>query len=314
MARGRDQRGPMERLVRLMAVLSEAGEAGEPSSKLIEVAGFAGDEAGDQLAREFRYLRNQGWQIDNIAPPGTEARWRLTVGDSRLRLSLDARQQKALQRAVLLADRADLAARLGVDDKVASPEAEARLRQPASVDGLDVAIRAVQRRALLRFRYNGRPRVVHPASVRHQNGQWYVSGREDGVVQETVDGVKHFVFARMSDLALDVPGSAEHVEPVQRMTLHPLRWPMDAPCEVTIEVMAEYVPDVVRWLQEPTRNEAPANGGSRGGAGVRRLTYTVTHRAAMRARLYLLGECVRVLGPDDFRDEMLAELAEMAGA
>jgi predicted DNA-binding transcriptional regulator YafY len=297
----------MERLVRLMAVLTEAGEAGEPSSRLIEVAGFDGDEAGDQLAREFRHLRNQGWQIDNIAPPGTEARWRLTVGDSRLRLSLDARQQKALQRAVLLSDRADLAQRLGVEHTPADPHAQAQLRQPASVDGLDLAIRAVQRRALLRFRYNGKPRVVHPASVRHQNNQWYVSGREDGVVQETTDGVKHFVVTRMSEIALGEPGSAKHVEPVQRMTLHPLRWQMDEPSEVTIEVDEAYVPDVVRWLQQATREEA-------GDVGVRRLIYTVTHRAAMRARLYLLGERVRVLGPDDFRDEMLAELAEMTGA
>lgn len=299
--------------MRLMAVLSEAGETGEPSSKLIEVAGFTGEEAGDQLAREFRHLRNQGWQIDNIAPPGTEARWRLTVGDSRLRLSLDARQQKALQRAVLLADRTDLARRLGVDEELAKADVDTRLRQPASVDGLDTAIRAVQRRALLRFRYNGKARVVHPASVRHQNGQWYLSGREDGIAQLTVDGVKHFVVTRMSDLMPDVPGSAEPVEPVQRMTLHPLRWPMDPPCEVTIEVAAEYVPDVVRWLQEPTRDEAAASSEGLEGAEVRRLTYTVTHRAAMRARLYLLGECVRVLGPNDFRDEMLAELAEMAG-
>ena len=293
--------------MRLMAVLSEAGEAGEPSSRLIEVAGFEGDEAGDQLAREFRHLRNQGWQIDNIAPAGAEARWRLTVGDSRLRLNLDARQQKALQRAVLLADRADLARRLGVEHTAADPRAEAQLRQPASVEGLDVAIRAVQRRALLRFRYNGKPRVVHPASVRHQNNQWYVSGREDGVVQETVDGVKHFVITRMSEISAGEPGSAEHVEPAQRMTLHPLRWPMDEPSEVTIEVAEEYVPDVVRWLQQPTRTEVS-------GSGVLRLVYAVTHRAAMRARLYMLGERVRVLGPDDFRDEMRAELSEMAGA
>lgn len=293
--------------MRLMAVLTEAGESGEPSSKLIDVAGFDGEQAGDQLAREFRHLRNQGWQIDNIARPGTDARWRLTVGDSRLRLSLDARQQKALQRAVLLADRADLAQRLGVEHTPVQPSAEAQLRQPASVDGLDLAIRAVQRRALLRFRYNGKPRVVHPASVRHQNNQWYVSGREDGIVQETHDGVKHFVVSRMSEIALGEPGSAGHVEPVQRMTLHPLRWQMDEPSDVTIEVASEYVPDVVRWLQNPTRDET-------GSSGLRHLTYAVTHRAAMRARLYMLGERVRVLSPEDFREEMLAELSEMAGA
>ena len=38
----------------------------------------------------------------------------------------------------------------------------------------------------------------------------------------------------------------------------------------------------------------------------------MTHRAAFRARLYELGRRVRVLGPDDVRDEIIAELTAIA--
>lgn len=295
--------------MRLMAVLSEAGEQGVPGTKLVQVAGFTGEDAADQLAREFRHLRKQGWQIDNIGEPGAGAVWRLKTGDNRLRLRLDDRQQAALQRAVLLADRVDLAHHLGLPERAARPDVEASLRHPAAVPALGAVMRAVQHRAVLRFRYNGKDRVVHPASVRHQNNQWYLSGREEGAEAVAGDGavdVKHFVVARMSAVNVAEPGTAQRVEPVQRIALHPLRWEMDPPTEVTIEVAEEYVPDVVRWLQPPARETTVATGR-------RRMTYVVTHRAAMRARLYLLGERVRVVGPEEFRDQMLAELAEIAG-
>jgi predicted DNA-binding transcriptional regulator YafY len=286
----------MERLVRLMAVLSAAGAEGVPSERLVQVAGFTGTDAPDQVAREFRHLRKQGWQIDNIAAQGTSAVWRLRTGDHRLRLRLDDRQQAALQRAVLLADRADLVHRLGLPHEAKRPEIEASVLQRAGGSELAAAMRSLQHRAVLSFRYNGKERRVHPASVRHQNNQWYLSGREDGA-----DDVKHFVVARMSGVRVGEPGGAEHVEPVRRLALHPLRWDVDPATEVTIEVEESFVPDVVRWLQEPTSRDG------------NRLTYTVTHRAAMRARLYMLGERVRVVGPKDFRSEMLGELTEMAG-
>lgn len=300
-ARGRKQREPMERLVRLTAVLSEAGERGAPAATLMRVAGFDSNDSTDALAREFRHLRGQGWQIDNIAPSGESAVWRLRTGDSRLRLRLTPAQQAALQRAVLLADREDLALQLGLEPDDVRPAAEAAVRQPEDIEHLDVALRAVQRGAVIRFRYNGSERLVHPASVRHQNNQWYLSGQEDGGTE-----VKHFVVARMSEVRIGQAGTGRRIEPVRRLALHPLRWEMDEPVDVVIAVADEYVPDAVRWLQEPARSEAS-------GDGVSLLTYRVTHRAAMRARIYMLGERVTVVGPDDFRDEMLTELREMAG-
>lgn len=300
-ARGRKQREPMERLIRLTAVLSEAGERGVPAATLMRVAGFDSNESTDALTREFRHLRSQGWQIDNIARAREEAVWRLRTGDSRLRLRLSAAQQAALQRAALLADRGDLALRLGLDPKAVRAFPDVAIKHPEELGHLDTAMRAVQRRAVIRFRYNGRDRVVHPASVRHQNNQWYLSGQEDGGA-----GVKHFVVSRMSEVHLGQADTAIRVEPVQRLALHPLRWVTDESVDVTIAAAEEYVPDVIRWLQEPAERRVADDG-------THILTYRVTHRAAMRSRLYMLGERVAVLGPADFREEMLAELREMAG-
>ena len=51
---------------------------------------------------------------------------------------------------------------------------------------------------------------------------------------------------------------------------------------------------------------SPVTAGEQGDAV--QLTYVVTHRRVFRYRLYELGTRVRLLGPDDVRDEMLAEL------
>ncbi|CAM3449839.1 WYL domain-containing protein [Nocardioides dubius] len=291
----------MERLIRLTAVLSDAGERGVPAATLMKVAGFEANDTTDALGREFRHLRRQGWQIDNLSAAREDAVWRLRKGDSRLRLRLSSAEQAALQRAALLADRSDLAVRLGLEPTVVRPVTDLVVEQADGLEHLDAVMRAVQRSAVIRFRYNGRSRAVHPASVRHQNNQWYLSGREDDDA-----AVKHFVVSRMSEVRLGQAGTATRVEPVRRLALHPLRWEMDEPTEVTLVAAEEFLPDVVRWLQQPLDTQ-------RADGGTCIVTYRVTHRAAMRARLYMLGERVRVLGPAEFREELLADLRDMAG-
>ena len=115
---GRDQRGPMERLVRIAATLRERGTVGETGERLAEIAGFDGERPMDQLKRDIRSLTDQGWQIDNVAGQGEPARYRMRTVDNRLRVRLTPPQQRALQRAVLLADRNDLIDRLGLGDAV----------------------------------------------------------------------------------------------------------------------------------------------------------------------------------------------------
>src|SRR5262245_38606146 len=105
----------MERLVRMAAVLHNAAEDGVLAEKLAEVAGFREESRNEQLAREVRHLNRQGWQIDNIAPDGETARYRMRSVDNRLRVALSPAQQRELRRAVLLVNRGNLADQLGLE-------------------------------------------------------------------------------------------------------------------------------------------------------------------------------------------------------
>ena len=297
---GRDQRGPMERLVRLAAVLKAAGADGVSADKLLRAGEYAGDHAPDLLGRDLRHLRDQGWQIDTLSAQGDGGRYRMVTVDNRLRVRLTPEQQTALQRAVLLADRADLVERLGLPASEQPSEVGAALAPGAHDERLSAALRAVRHRAVLRFRYGGKDRVVHPESVRAQNEQWYLRGVEDGD-----DVLKAFVVARMSAVTSDPPGTARTVDAEPGLDLHPMRFQVDPPIEVTLETTTEHQPDVRRWLGEPLRTTADGDRVE--------MTYEVTNRAAMRCRLYELGPRVTLVGPEEFRDELLAELAVAGG-
>ena len=290
----------MERLVRLASMLHHAGERGVPATNLLEVAGWADAADGvSALKRDFRHLAALGWQIDNIADQGLTAIYRMTSVDNRLRVKLSPEQQAALRRAVLLVDRTDLADRLGLTGADKPAEVTASL-QAGDHDALDTVIRAVRQRSLLRFRYKGTERVVHPESVRTYTTQWYLRGREEGS-----DTTKTYAVGRMREVTTDPPGTADRPEVTRHTGLHPMSWEIDPPVEVTLRTASEYVDDVRRWLGEPVSEQVDGQQVD--------LTYRVTNRGAFRARVYQLGTRVRVVGPDDVRAEILDELAAMAG-
>lgn len=299
-ARGRDQREPMERLVRMAAVLRVAGDRGVPAEKLADVAGFDGGSRGDQLSREIRHLSRQGWQIDNIAPEGEQARYRMRAVDNRLRVRLTPAQQRALQRAAILADRDDLIDRLGLPSSERPADVSADVPRAGHDETLAAVTRAVRHRSLLRYRYNGKQRVVHPQSLRTQSAKWYLDAVEEGA-----DQIKVFVVSRMSDVSVDAPGTATR-EPISRHSgLHPMSWEVDPPVDVTLRTTPEFVPDVRRWLGHPFAEEGDGESAT--------LHYRVTNRAALRTRLYELGRRVELVGPEEIRAELLAELATIAG-
>lgn len=285
--------------MRLMSALTAAGSTGVRGARLVEIAGFVGEDATSQLNREFRHLRNQGWMIENVAPPGEDGRYVLTRGDNLLRLRLTRAQQTQLQRAALLASRADLGQRLGLAEQ--DRPRDLVLHDSGDADALAAVVEGVRDRALLHFRYKGTERTVQPASLRHQGGQWYLSGTEVGSAT-----VKQFVVARMSAVGLGARGSAGDVPAARELRLHPMLWAVDEPTEVVLRCRTDYLPDVRRALSEPV-----SLTGS--GDGVVELTYRVTNRKALRSRLYALGERIDLVGPEDVRAEMLAELQEMAG-
>jgi hypothetical protein len=84
-----------------------------------------------------------------------------------------------------------------------------------------------------------------------------------------------------------------------------MSWEIDPPVEVTLRCPTEYAPDVRRWLG------APLHESDDGVESV--LAYRVTNRAALRSRIYQLGTRVSLVGPEDVRQELLDELASMAG-
>lgn len=302
----------MERLIGMLARLhhdrATQGQ-GVPADKLLALMGWADAKDGTSaLNRELRYLRTLGWRIDNIAAAGLPAVYRMTAVDNRLKLKLTPQQQTALRRAVLLVDRQDLGDQLDLVGDTRPEELGAAINpghpRSASNDAqLKAVVTAVRTGARLRFRYNGSDRVVHPESLRTQQTHWYLRGHEDDAAGDGV--LKAFVVSRMTDAYADAPGTAVRLPSAQRTRLHPMSWEIDPPVDVTLSAPSAYAADVRRWLGEPLDEKDDGDETV--------LTYRVTHRAALRARIYQLGTRVRIVGPDEVRDELVAELATMAG-
>jgi predicted DNA-binding transcriptional regulator YafY len=280
----------MERLVRLIGVLN-AHRAGAPVDLLLRAV--APEEAGDDarrrmLSRDLAHLNHLGYDIRNVADSGADGVYVMRARDNRLQVHLTPEQRGELLRAAIAAGLEGMGAHLGTGEPTGSV--------PAPSSGhLDLVQRGTTRHCLVRFEYKGEPRVVHPARVHSGPSGWYLAGREDGQ-----DVVKKFVVSRMSDVSLDKPGTAEVVEEVARPSLDPLSWQQDPPTDVELEVPAEHRLLVENLLGRPASVTETD--------GTQRLTYTVTNRAVFRWRVYELGTRVRVLGPEDVRRELLAEL------
>lgn len=285
----------MERLVRVIVALNHA-EFGLSMADLARIVLPHGSEEAQKKAvkRDIDHLNNLGYDISNVAPAGAEGVYRMRARDNRLQVYLTAEQRGELLRAAVSAGLEGMSAHLGSGPSGGKP-------QPPASPHLDLVQRGLSRRCLVRFTYKATPRVVHPARVHSGPGGWYLSGREDGH-----DDVKEFVVARMSDVSLDDPGTAQATEPVEHRSLDPLSWAIDPPAEVVVEVSPEQQVLAENLLGAPVAVEAVGD--------VQRMSYVVTHRAVFRQRVYELGTRVRVVSPEDVRRELLDELATLAVA
>jgi predicted DNA-binding transcriptional regulator YafY len=283
----------MERLVRLLTMLN-ATERGVRVETLIAAVmpGEADAEAKRRaLNRDIEHLNKLGWDIRNLAPLGEDALYRMYARDNRLRVHLTPAQRGQLLRAALAAGRQDVARHLDEDP----PPRGSSVGQDKPGHDLDLAQRAAAHRCLIHFDYRGHRRVVHPVRVHTGPSGWYLSGREDGQ-----DVSKEFVVARMSNVALDDPGTASHVVDAARPSLDPLSWLVDEATDVTLEMDTEHLPLANNLLGPPSALDSSGPHT--------RATWRVTNRAVFRFRAYELGTRVRVTSPPELRQEIGAEL------
>ncbi|WP_162448765.1 WYL domain-containing protein [Phytoactinopolyspora mesophila] len=301
MAGGRDQVGPLERLIRILVTLEEAEPRGLTTDDLIDIAGYGSTkDPHRQLNRDIGELKKIGWDIRNATERGSAGRYRLYARDTRLRVELAPRHQVQLVRAALAAGATGFLDKLGddlLDFDVDENDPFVRTSEPhrAGHDALDKAAYATENRCRISFVYKQQPRVVHPLVIHPGASGWYLVGCEDGATS-----VKRFVTDRMTHVVVDQPNSASVPEEITYEELNPITWEVDPPTDVVIKTASEHEPQVVMMLGTPIRREA--------GDDAVTLTVPVTHRAAFRARLYELGQRVQVLGPEDVRAEIITEL------
>lgn len=299
---GRDQMAPMERIVRIITLLNET-RAAVSTDDLIKIAGYPdekSDSAKRMLSRDIAQLNHYGWDIRNVGAAGDIGRYQMFARDNRLQVYLTPAHRAELNRAAMALGRPELARQLGARSTDPNGSLTHVVPGPAP-KAFDVVLRAVSRRCRLRFAYKDVERDVHPYAVHPGPSGWYLRAREEGG-----DRIKEFVIERMRNVVLDRPETAESPADARRPQLDPLSWQQDPPIDVVLEVGVEHLPQVEQLL-------GPATEKHRAGDATR-LTYSVTHRAAFRWRLYELGPRVRIVGPDAFRDEVRRELAAIVEA
>ena len=270
----------MERLIRILLALADRGDDGVFARRLARVAGYPGDAESvlAALRRDVGRLRQVGWDIESAGDVGLEGRYVLHARDNRMALLLSPGEQAALQHALN-----------EVDAQIPPP--------PAHLADLE---RAVHRRCLTRFGYRHRLRTVHPHVLHNGPSGWMLRGRE---VESGI--VKEFVVRRMADdVVIGQPGSSEPPGVVPRLSFDPMTWEVDPPIEVILATSPSFEREVCRVM----------SGGRV--VGLRDdevlIAVVVTNRVAFRSRLLELGLRVRVVGPPEAVEMVLAALRRVA--
>lgn len=304
--RGRSNADKLARMGRILLLL-RAHPSGLATDQLLERVGYgAGSRASRMRAlnRDLAALAADGWRIETEQTANTPALRVLRTVDNRFATLFTAQQRAQLARAAACAgpDVAEaLAPDLGRDDR---PPLFAAL----PTDGLrrlSACQSAAADRCVLRFTYNGSPRLVHPVAVLLRPAGWYLRGLDEA------DGiVKQFSVDRMRGLSRDPPGTARPAptaapEPLWDFMLQAVHDPITA----TVDTIEEHLPQVL--------SELAVNGYEildPPGPGLVRLTVEVTNTSALVDRVLELGERVRLVGPPELRAALRARLAPMAGA
>lgn len=302
---GRDQGEALLRLVRILTLLANSAPEGVNRDYIIESVGYraAGmNHKRDELRRDLTHLRRLGWRIDTDGAAGELARLRLVDQDPRLATLLTAEQVAELRRAALAGgmDPEDLGLPKPPPTTSGGRPGDADVRVSLRTSDaflLETTLHAMQHRCLLHVTYSDRERILEVDRVfQTSTGRWRVVARQDG--QQ-----KQFRLDRFQAMRADLPGTAGPIHP-DLSTQDPLEYPDGEPITAVVAVAKEHERQAVRELGRPLeRTERP---------DVVELRIRVVNRPLWRVRLYQLGERVKLLGPDEMREEVRVELTAFA--
>jgi predicted DNA-binding transcriptional regulator YafY len=301
-------RNPFERLIMITTVLTTAGVSGRGALQLADDVGYRGreDSRREQLARDIRSLKKVGLEISNVAVEGNEARWVLQPQDSRIRLAFGEDQRAELARAALLTQgstRERLLVEVGADTD-AMDVSNVAVQYAEAPPELELLLHAVANRCLVSFRYSGRVRNVHPYRMQYGTSGWWMFGME-------VEGgrTKTYTLSRMAQIGIADPGSAE----IPLITPHPgtdpLTWLVDEPIEALLSCEPQHAEDVQLLLRAEL-----TDAGIIPAPGQVTMRATVVNRSQFLARVMELGARVRLVAPDELREEFRSRLAELVSA
>ncbi len=265
-----------QRLLDLALTLTSAGRVGVRSPDLMTRLGYEDSDAGKRaFMRDLDDLRETGLEIENASALGEEARYVVRPGDVRWRVEFTPAQRTALQAALAAASATGMVT---------------VHRRDLPVD-LDRVREAVRRRCVMYFDYNGRSRVVDPQSWEWSGHDLVVTGWEAAARM-----IKSFAVARMENLEIGAPGSAQPPTDIVRPGLDPITWQVDPPV-IAVLSCPGFADDVISLV-----------GGTQVGDEVH---VDVTNRLIFLARVIELGSRARLVAPEVLRDA-LRELLEAA--
>lgn len=304
-----DSRVPeaMQRIFTLLQVLADHPEHGIAARALLDQVGsYPGtpDSQRDMLGRDLKHLRRVGCVIDNVAEPGTDARYLLRPGDDRVRVAFEPEQRFQLHRAAVLVGSSGLG-------EYADGEAPQTATAPV-IEGLAVpdvlgdVQRAVRTRAMVRFDYAGKARTIHPYGLQVAARGWVLEGWEQESGQS-----KAFSLQRMHALQIDRPGTARPPERSTRPTLDPLRFEIDPPVAAELRVPVRFREQVDAELHEPVDVQV---GPEMDGEPTQILHYQVTNHLNFAVRVLRLDTRATLLGGAQIRSvvsDMLRALTEV---
>lgn len=301
-AGGRDSLPALKRVITVISLLGTAGDQGMPADELIEAADYGGAQEGkrDQLARDVRTLVKQGWVIENIAPAGLGAIYRMRPGDPRIRLAFDESERMQFQRAAEIAGVSSSRVKESLGEDHEATELRRTLRLTTAYR-LEMALHGHEHRCLLRFRYRDSDRLITSDAIWRQEGRWYLVGRSPGEADQ-----RNFRIDRMDDLRLDRPGTAEPPLADTAVGADPLTFADGPPVDAVVAVHSDH-------RRRTERSLGRALAVTRDGDEVLLTIAVVSHLTFLR-RLCELDTRARLVGPESLRDELREMLRPHLGA